>query len=265
MKKRLLPDIVSITPTNFDDFVQCERRFLNRHLLGLPASDPGAPNETGLLAHDMLRTIHAGGSCRDTAYVADVLAGHGADDDHVRQLVERHAQRCPSDATAPERTGTGAHEQTLARFHRYPQPMFMATARIDAIWVHDGLLDARDYKTGRLWHERVADVPAAKVQAFVLDEAARKRGLRLRLRYEYLSADVLDDPDSWEPDPDDMLAVEEELRSVVERMRTNDEWQGVADAALCSHCAYRSICRDSAARGEPAWPVLATDASDTAR
>ena len=258
MKKRLLPDIVSITPTNYDDFVQCERRFLNRHLLGIPASDAGPPNETGLLAHDMLRIIHAGGSCRDAAYVADVLAGHAADHDHVRQLVERHAQRCPSDEAT-----RGAHELTMARFHRQPQPMFMATARIDAIWVHDGLLDARDYKTGRLWHERVADVPAAKVQAFVLDEAARKRGLRLRLRYEYLSADVAEDPDPWEPDPDDMLAIEEELRSVVERMRGN-EWKGVADAALCSHCSYRSICRDSAARGEPTWPVLATEASDTA-
>jgi hypothetical protein len=259
VKKRLLPDIVSITPTNYDDFVQCERRFLNRHLLGLPESDAGAPNETGLLAHDMLRSIHAGGSCRDAAHVADVLAGHAADDDHVRQLVERHAQRCPSDETT-----RGAHELTMARFHRQPQPMFMATARIDAVWIHDGLLDARDYKTGRLWHERVADVPAAKVQAFVLDEAARKRGLQLRLRYEYLSADVTEDPDAWEPDPDDMLAIEEELRSVVERMRGN-EWNGVADAAVCSHCSYRSICRDSAARGEPTWPVLATEQSERSR
>jgi hypothetical protein len=256
MKKRLLPDIVSITPTNYDDFVQCERRFLNRHLLGIPESDAGAPNETGLLAHDMLRAIHAGGSCRDSAFVADVLAGHAADDDHVRQLVERHAQRCPSD----DSTG-GAHELTMARFHRGPQPMFMATARIDAIWIHDGLLDARDYKTGRLWHERVADVPAAKVQAFVLEEAARKRGLRLRLRYEYLSADVTEDPDAWEPDADDMVAIEEELRAVVERMRGND-WKGVADAALCSRCSYRSICRDSASRGESTWPVLATEPSE---
>jgi hypothetical protein len=255
VKKRLLPDIVSITPTNYDDFVQCERRFLNRHLLGIPESDAGPPNETGLLAHDMLRAIHAAGSCRDAAYVADVLAGHAADDDHVRQLVERHAQRCPSDDTVQ-----GAHELTMARFHRQPQPMFMATARIDAIWIHDGLLDARDYKTGRLWHERVADVPAAKVQAFVLDEAARKRGLQLRLRYEYLNADVTEDPDAWEPDLDDMLAIEEDLRSAVERMRGN-VWKGVADEALCSHCSYRSICRDSAARGESTWPVLATEPS----
>ena len=260
MKKRLLPDIVSITPSNFDDFVQCERRFLNRHLLGIPASDPGPANETALLAHDMLRKIHAGGSCRDDAHVADVLAGHAADDDHIRRLVDRHAERCPSDTGPGAGDMTGAHEHTLARFHRAPAPMFMATARIDAIWVHDGLLDARDYKTGGLYYDRVADVPAAKVQAFVLDEAARKRGLRLRLRYEYLSADVPDDPDAWEPDPEDMAAVEEELRSVVERMRTNDDWNGVADATICSRCPYRSICRDSVARGEPAWPVLATEA-----
>ena len=258
-KKRLLSDIVSITPSNFDDFVQCERRFLNRHLLGIPASDPGAPNETGLLAHDMLRKIHAEGTCRDTAFVADVLAGHGADNDFVRQMVERHAQRCPSGDSDPQRKGGSAHEVTLARFHRQPQPMFMATARIDAIWLHDGLLDARDYKTGRLWHERVADVPAAKVQAYVLDKAARRRELRLRLRYEYLSADVPDDPDPWEPDSDDMAAVEAELRGAVEKMRTNDEWKGVSDTELCSHCPYRSICRDTAAPGLPAWPVLTAD------
>jgi hypothetical protein len=251
-KKRLLPDIVSVTPSNYDDFVQCERRFLNRHLLGLPASDPGSSNANGLLAHDMLRVIHSSGSCADAAHVTDVLAGHGADDDYVRQLVDRHAQRCPSNVS-----GGAAHEHTFARFHKLPPPMFMATARIDAVWVHDGMLDARDYKTGRLWYDRVADVPAAKVQAFVLAQAAQRRGLRLRLRYEFLSADVPDDPDPWEPDPDDLAAIEEELRATVARMSTIDDWTGVAEANLCSHCAYRSICRDSVAKGEAAWPVLA--------
>ena len=36
MKRKLLSDIVSITPSNYDDFLQCERRFLNRQLLGAP-------------------------------------------------------------------------------------------------------------------------------------------------------------------------------------------------------------------------------------
>jgi len=251
-KRRLLHDVVSLTPSNYDDYVQCPRRFLNRHLLALPASDPGASNDIGLLVHDMLRVIHARGSCADAAHVADVLAGHGADDDTVRQLVERHARRCPStDVTA------AAHEHTLARFHRLPPPMFMATARIDAVWVHDGLLDARDYKTGRVHAERLSDDPAAKVQAFVLDAAARRRGLQLRLRYEYLSADVADDPDAWEPDADDVAAIEEELRAAVAGMRANDDWPG-APGEICARCAYRSICRDSVAPSEPTWPVLVT-------
>ena len=146
---------------------------------------------------------------------------------------------------------------TLARFHRSPPPMFMATARIDAVWVHDGLLDARDYKTGRLREERLAEDPAAKVQAFVLGQAARDRDLTLRLRYEYLNADVLDDPEPWEPDADDLAAIEEEIRAAVERMRTIDDWKGVADDR-CTRCAYRSICRDSVAPSEPTWPVLVT-------
>ena len=40
--KRLLSDIVSITPSNYDDFVRCPRLFYCSALLGLPASDQGA-------------------------------------------------------------------------------------------------------------------------------------------------------------------------------------------------------------------------------
>jgi hypothetical protein len=257
MRKRLLPDIVSVNPSNYDDFVQCERRYLNKHLLGVPASDPGSPNATGLLAHDLLRLIHDTGSCGDAAHVAEVLEGHSPDDDYLRQMVDRHAQRCPS-----REAGGAAHEHTFARFHKLPPPMYMATARIDAVWVHDGMLDARDYKTGGLHYHRVADVPAAKVQAFVLAQAADRRDLRLRLRYEFLNPDVLDDPDPWEPDRDDLAAIEEELRAAVERMRTIDDWKGVGEENLCSHCVYRSICRDSAARGEAAWPVLTATAGN---
>ena len=73
--------------------------------------------------------------------------------------------------------------------------------------------------------------------------------------------DVVDDPYPWEPDPDDLAAIEEELRAAVERMRTNDDWAGVADES-CSRCPYRSICRDSVAPGEPSWPALVTTDHD---
>jgi PD-(D/E)XK nuclease superfamily len=248
---RLRPDITPLTPTAYETFERCPRAYYTRELLGVPASDPAPPNDQGLLLHDMLWRVHATGSCHDDAHVRDVLASHAADSDAVRQLVARHAQRCPSAAAE-----TSAHEYELARFHRLPAPMFMATARIDALWVHDGLLDARDYKTGKLWHTRVCDVPAAKVQAYVLGRAARRRGLQLRLRYEYLQPEVDDDPEPWEPDDDDLAVVEEELRTAVARMWSFDDWPGVADVDVCRTCSYRSICRDSATPGEASWPVL---------
>jgi hypothetical protein len=254
---RLLSDILSLTPSNYEDFVRCPRLFLNGALLGIPPSDRSPSTDQALLAHDMLWKIHSSGSCHDAAHVADVLDTHGATSDQLRDLIARHATRCPSTASDGQ-----AHEHSLARFHKLPPPMFMATARIDAIWVHDGLLDARDYKTGRRWTDRVADIPAAHVQAFVLANVARAKGLRLRLRYEYLQAEIDDDPEPWNLDDDDLDALEEELRSAIARMWSDDDWRGVADVDVCKTCRYRSICRDSAAPGEPGWPVLTASADE---
>ena len=253
MSSRLLSDIPTLTPSGYEDFTRCARLFYTGTLLGVPASDSAPSNTDGLLVHDMLWQIHESGSCHDTDHVRDILEGHNAYTDVIAQQVERHAQRCPTGGSVG-----AAHEHSLARFHHLPAPMFMAVARIDAIWVHDGLLDARDYKTGRRWHERVADVPAAKVQLYVLAAAAAKRGLRLRLRYEYLSPDVDDDPEPWEPDEDDLENVEDDLRRAVTALWEQTEWRGVAEADVCGRCRYRSICRDSVARAEPNWPVLAT-------
>ena len=53
-----------------------------------------------------------------------------------------------------------------------------------------------------------------------------RRGLRLRLRYEHLQPEVADDPEPFEPDADDLAAIEEELRAAVERdAAPTDDWQ----------------------------------------
>jgi hypothetical protein len=250
-RSRLLANIVTITPTAYETWKRCGREYLLNHLLSVPPSDSIRPTDHGLLLHELLRLVHEQGSCHDVDHVRDVLAGHGVDDPHFAGMLARHAARCPSE------TDRGAHEVDLARFHRQPAPMFMAMARIDVIWLHDGFLDARDYKTGSRWYERVADDPRARVQAFVLDQHARRLGLRLRLRYEHLAAEVDDDPEPYEPDDDDLAAIDEELRSTAAVWWSLDEWRGVADAAVCQWCRYRSICADSASPGAPDWPVLA--------
>src|SRR5262249_7445035 len=153
------------------------------------------PTDQGLLVHDMLRKIHDDGECFDRTHVSDVLVAHGIDTPAIREMVARHSDRCPSRAT-----DSAAHEVDLARFHKLPPPMFMATARIDAVWIHDGIVDARDYKTGGKWVDDIAEIDAARVQAWVLADRARARGFRLRLRYEYLQPEIDDDPDPWEVD-----------------------------------------------------------------
>lgn len=249
------PAIVRITPTSYADFRECPRRFLLSTILRIPASDsgPGSPDQ-GLLVHAVLEAVHTEGSCHDAHHVDAVLARAGADTPQMRGFIARHSARCPDQADR------SAHEVDRVRFHRGPAPMFLASARIDAVWVHDGILDARDYKTGAVHTERVADDPRARVQAWVLARDARRTGLRLRLRYEHLQPEIAEDPEPFAPDDDDLDAITDELRAAVARMWHDDAWTGVAAADVCGRCRYRSVCRDSVTPGEPTWAALAAPA-----
>src|SRR5262249_38734578 len=233
-------------------WTRCARAWRNQYLLDLPASDGAGSPDHGQLVHDLLRFIHVNGSCHDDAHVAGALEAHAADD-RLRAEVSRHVSRCPAGAEAL------GHELELARFHGRPWPPFMATARLDAVWIHDGILDARDFKTGGLWLPRVADDTRALIQAFVLAPRAAELGLRLRLRYEYLASEVDEDPDPWELDESGLPSVEERIRADVGGMRELEDWSGVGDEAICSYCRYRSICPDSASPGEPGWPRVEGD------
>jgi len=84
----------------------------------------------------------------------------------------------------------------------------------------------------------------------------------LRLRYEHLAAEIVEDPDPWEPEADDLVALEEELRQAVEAIQAESGWQGVNDEAICRGCRYRSICPDSAVRSQPLWPVVKDEGAD---
>ena len=244
----LLPAIVPISPSSLDAWLLCPRLFLDRHVLRLPDSDPTPSTDRGNLIHAILRLVHVGGSCQDGEHVTDVLEAHGVDDDLHRGFVTRHARRCPQGAPRAR------HEFAVARFHRLPVPMFMATARIDVIWGYDDLVDVRDYKTGACFLERVADDPRARLQAWILAHPRYLNGRRLRVRYEFLGPDIDDDPEAFEPSPEDLDVIQNEVRTAIAEMWDSD-WRGHPDAPTCGRCGYRSICPDSAAPSEPSWPV----------
>jgi hypothetical protein len=252
----LVPGIVSLTPTSLEAWYRCRREWRNRKLLQIPASDGDAGTAHGQQLHDLLRFVHQQGSCHDVAHVTAVLADHGFDDPRLLDEIARHARRCPDGA---ESLG---HEVTHARFHRTPLPLYMATARIDALWVHDGILDARDYKTGRVWTDRVSEDHQARLQAWVLGPLAARLGARVRVAFEHLALEVADDPEPFEPDDDDLAQIEEELRAAAAAMRAETAFVGVHDKQVCGRCGYRSICTDSATPSEPVWPMVDTDETD---
>jgi hypothetical protein len=166
--------------------------------------------------------------------------------------VTRHASRCPSPALDEW------HEVEAVRFSKAPPPQFIVTGRFDAVWHHDGLLEVRDYKTGAVVSDRVADDPRARLQAWLAAPRAMRLGLQVRVRYEHLAPEITDDPESFEPDEEDLEQIGTELRAVATAIRdaaAAGSFPGVADAEVCRTCRYRSICPESAAPGVPTWPT----------
>ncbi|HEY6318735.1 MAG TPA: PD-(D/E)XK nuclease family protein [Acidimicrobiia bacterium] len=247
----LLPGVLSLSPTSFDAWQCCRRQWRDRSLLAVtPTNPPDSPTH-GLYLHRLLHQIHRRGSCHDVDHVRDVLAGHGADERTTAE-VARHARRCPIGAEAV------GHEVEWARTHRGP-PVFVTTCRLDAVWAHDGILDVRDYKSGRVIDHRVSEDPRAWLQAWVAAREAAARGLRLRIRYEHLAAEVEEDPEPWEPTDEELVGVEQTLVTTAQEMRAEHEFRGVSDDVVCGRCQYRGGCDDAAVKALPAWPRPADD------
>ena len=144
---------------------------------------------------------------------------------------------------------------TRARFSHHPTTPFMATARLDALWVHDGLLDVRDYKTGQVWtrprRRRRAGAPAG---VGARARSRRCRGLQLRVRSSTSTPRSSRTREAFPPTPTTSSRSNPNFGAQVTGIRSEVAFAGVADADVCHRCSYRSICPDSAVAGVPVWP-----------
>lgn len=236
--------VIHVTPTTVWRWQACRRRYLLCNLLQLPALDTGAAAVEGQKVHGLLRLIHARGTCTDGAWVREVVDNHAIGDaPRMRGYVERHARLCPGPAGA-EAVG---HE--VARSRADWEARFVASASIDAVWVHGHHLEGRDYKTGGSPEANLALDLRARLQVFVLEPEARARGLQLRLRYEYLGPEAVEQPPPWDPEPEELAEIRGELRELVDEIRAERDFRGVSDPRVCGACEYRSVCVDAAVEG----------------
>lgn len=230
--------VVHLTPTSIDRWLSCPRAYRAAHLLDLPRPR-GARASQGLIVHARLAQLHQEGPCpRDLARQLAAATFDGVVDEVVAGFITRHARRCPSTAVAL------GHELDLAQLHTWGNVPAMVTARIDALWIHDGVLDCRDYKTGPPWLDKVAEDPGARLQAWLLAPLAAERGLRLRLQYEHLAEGVEEDPEPFEPELEDVIAIRDELGVIASEISESD-FGGVSDEAICRRCVYRFACPDA--------------------
>ena len=248
--------VLPLSVTALERWDRCRRQYLLRDLLGVPtppaaSAAPGEDDATradpsfGLAVHRLLEAVHREGVCGDATRTDDLARRiEPAVAPQLATLAARHADRCPGTAA-----DWSAHEYGVARFNRRPDPLFMLTGRIDALWAHGGVLAAHDYKTGVPRVQRLADLQAARVQAWLLAPLAAERGLRIRIVFEHLDTSVHDQPDPYEPEDEDLAAIGDELRTLASAIRDETRFTGSGDPADCGWCAYRPVCRDAPATG----------------
>ena len=228
------------------------------YVLTMPSSDTGSAPVHGQKMHDVLRLVHEQGSCRDAAHVDDVLAGHGFDDDD-RVRGRARAPRAALSRPARRRSGTRSpgRGSTASRSRR-------SWRRLDS--TRSGVTTASSPRTTT---RPASGGPTASpttrrrgCRHGCSRPLADALGLRIRVVFEHLAAEVVDDPEPFEPDADDLA--DDRRRAAApggvdpgrDRVRRRGRRRGVRDAAATGRSAPTP--RPSACRSGPSSRPIPT-------
>ena len=233
--KRLLSDIVSLTPEQLRGLHALPAPLLLQRVARPARERSGAVDRSGPASmHDMLRKIHADGE----------VPRRRTRRRRARRARNRH--RRPSarwSRATPDRCPSRATRRRRARGRRRPLPPSPA-ADVHGDRAHRRGVDPRRHRSTHATTRRAGGSstrsprsPPPTCRRTSLAAQAAARGLRLRLRYEYLQPEVDEDPSRGSSTTKTLAAVEEELRAAVERM-----WErgGMARRRRHRRCAARA-------------------------
>lgn len=250
------PGLLAISPWRLREESACARRAYYAHVLGLrtaggdanglgsvgdddmsgPASDAAL---IGRESHAELHARHASPGAHDIEGTVrpDAVADAGVTN-AVQRMVRAHAEICPGRSGAAYLGG----ELDLVWFiHR---KLILVTGRVDALWrAADGVIEVREYKTGRGAADSVADDPAPGIYGLLV--RARHPDAEVRVVYELLGGDA-PRPLEIEVTP----ALERRSIDVVlglaERLRTDRVFAPSPAPQQCRRCPYVRSCPEGA-------------------
>ena len=163
-----------------------------------------------------------------------------------------HARRCP------DPRGALGHEITRRGSTASRGRRSWRRRGIDALWVHDGVLDARDYKTGQVWSDQRRPTTARRgSRRGCSRRSPRRAGSGCGSRSSTSRPTCVEDPEPFEPDADDLRAIEEELRA---DGRARCAPRPTSRASPTPTCADPAATARSAptrpSPGVPVWPMV---------
>jgi CRISPR/Cas system-associated exonuclease Cas4 (RecB family) len=244
------PGILVLSTTRLREFASCRHRYFLSTILQLrsdltPQDDPtdrwqdgenaSRASSIGLWVHEELDQRHRVPAVH---HQLDPVQQDRPDDPAAARAIRRHLEVCPGQDGARYLGG----ELDLRWFH--PGKAILLTGRIDALWEHDdGVIEVRDYKTGRP-SSSIQDDVGVEMYAFLA--AAHHPGRRLRISYEFLGDhQVPEDSDrvvSVEVTPDLLRTAQQRIEWTAGQIRKEQTFPASPSALLCRSCPFRRSC-----------------------
>jgi RecB family exonuclease len=239
--------VLTLNVSRINDFQRCRRMFFLRWVLRLTGDDPLDTDASwiGSTTHEALHTLH-----RPGRFAHHETDPHGelhdavSTDPRVGAMIRTHTLLCPG-GQVDYLAGEIEARWLIAR------KSVLLTGRFDALWRYpDGVVEVRDYKTGRCPDSLDHDLGAA----IYLLLAANFPGSRtpegdlrpIRVVYEALAS-----PEgravSVVASPDLLRDAFNEIVGLAEHIRKEKSFPASPSLATCRSCSFRNVCPASAA------------------
>jgi RecB family exonuclease len=234
--------VLTLSASRIRDFQRCRRMFFMAHILRLPgdSSTDSDAAFVGSTTHEVLYDIHKLGTQVQDHKSSAVPGEEVYVDPRAESLIRSHINICPSENA--EYLGGELDARWLI-----VRKQVLLTGRFDALWLYpDGVIEIRDYKTGRCPDSLDGDLGAAIYLLLAINtpHARTKRVHTVRVVYESLA-----NPEgrtvTLNATKSLLREAYDEVTHMAKLIREEKSFPPNPSGSNCRTCAYRGTCPSS--------------------